>query len=83
MSQPVKMSFERQVVVLPLSDILPVKRVPDSTKQTSRYKRIVASILEVGIVETLGRRSAPQGNRTLYVGRRPSEVCRSDGPRQE
>jgi ParB-like chromosome segregation protein Spo0J len=53
MSQPVKMSFERQVVVLPLSDILPVKRVPDSTKQTSRYKRIVASILEVGIVEPL------------------------------
>src|ERR1700730_16722921 len=53
MSQPVKMSFERQVVVLPLSDILPVKRVPDSTEQTSRYKRIVVVVLEEGMGETL------------------------------
>jgi ParB-like chromosome segregation protein Spo0J len=53
MPEPVKMAFERQVVVLPLSNILPTKRVPDTVKQAMRYKRIVASIGEVGIVEPL------------------------------
>jgi ParB-like chromosome segregation protein Spo0J len=53
MSDPVKMAFERHVVVLPLSNILPTKRVPDTIKQAMRYKRIVASIAEVGIVEPL------------------------------
>ena len=53
MPEPVKMAFERQVVVLPLSNILPIKRVPDIIKQAMRYKRIVASIAEVGIVEPL------------------------------
>jgi ParB-like chromosome segregation protein Spo0J len=53
MPEPVKMGFERQVVILPLSNILPMKRVPDTLKQAMRYKRIVASIGEVGIVEPL------------------------------
>src|SRR5258708_265970 len=48
-----KMAFERHLVVLPLSNILPMKRVPDSIKQTLRYKRIISSIGEVGIVEPL------------------------------
>jgi hypothetical protein len=44
MPEPVKMAFEPQVVVVPLSNILPTKRVPDTVKQAMRYKRIVASI---------------------------------------
>src|ERR1700730_10195330 len=53
MFEPVKMAFERHLVVLPLSNILPMRRVPDSIKQTLRYKRIISSIGEVGIVEPL------------------------------
>jgi len=53
MGQPVKIAFERHIVILPLSDILPVRRVPASVKQMNKYKRIVASIAEVGIVEPL------------------------------
>ena len=53
MPEPVKMAFEPQVVVVPLSNILPTRRVPDTVKQAMRYKRIVASIAEVGIVEPL------------------------------
>ena len=53
MAQPVKIAFQRHVVILPLSDILPVRRVPPSVKQMNKYKRIVASIAEVGIVEPL------------------------------
>ena len=70
MPEPVKLAFERQVVVLPLSNILPIKRVPDTIKQAMRYKRIVAPIAEVGIVEPFGRRP-PGGHRTLLAGRRP------------
>jgi ParB-like chromosome segregation protein Spo0J len=36
-----------------LSDILPIRRVPASVKQMNKYRRIVASIAEVGIVEPL------------------------------
>jgi hypothetical protein len=53
MSDPVKLGFERQVVVLARCEILPMRRVLDRIKQTVRYKRIVASIAEVGIVEPL------------------------------
>jgi hypothetical protein len=65
MPEPVKMAFEPQVVILPVSNILPMKRMPDTIKQAMRYKRIVASIAEVGIVEALSSRGAPQGHRTL------------------
>jgi ParB-like chromosome segregation protein Spo0J len=70
MPQPVKMAFERQVVVLPLSNILPIKRVPDTVKQAMRYKRIVASIAEVGIVEPLvvARRQEETGPYMLVDG---------------
>jgi hypothetical protein len=70
MPDPVKMAFERQVVSLALSDILPMRRVPDSVKQTARYKRIVASIGEVGIVEPLvvARRGKDAGSFMLVDG---------------
>src|SRR6266478_8492647 len=53
MAQPVKIAFQRQVVVLPLAEILPLRRVTASMKHMVKYKRIVASIGEVGIVEPL------------------------------
>jgi ParB-like chromosome segregation protein Spo0J len=81
MPEPVKMAFERQVVVLPLSNILPIKRVPDTVKQAMRYKRIVASIAEVGIVEPLVVARRQEETRTLYAGRRPSTPRRAVGPR--
>jgi ParB-like chromosome segregation protein Spo0J len=70
MPEPVKMAFERQIVVLPLSNILPMKWVPDTVKQAMRYKRIVASIGEVGIVEPLvvARRQDDTGPYMLVDG---------------
>jgi ParB-like chromosome segregation protein Spo0J len=68
MPDPVKMAFERQVVSLPLSDILPMRRVLDGIKQTARYKRIVCSISEVGIVEPLVvARHAKEGGPFMLV----------------
>src|SRR5271156_1384953 len=70
MPEPVKMAFERQVIVLPLSNNLPIKRVPDTIKQAMRYKRIVPSIAEVGIVEPLvvARRQDDTGPYMLVDG---------------
>src|SRR6476469_8936246 len=53
MSQPIKSAFGHKVMMLPLVRILPVRQVSDEVKQTLKYKRIVASIAEVGIVEPL------------------------------
>jgi len=53
MSQTVKIAFDRRMIVLPLANILPMKQVTPSIKQMLKYKRIVASIATVGIVEPL------------------------------
>src|SRR5271167_3363016 len=70
MTEPIKMAFERLVIILPLANILPMKRVPDTIKQAMRYKRIVASIAEVGIVEPLvvARRQEDPGPYMLVDG---------------
>jgi ParB-like chromosome segregation protein Spo0J len=70
MPAPVKMAFERQLIELPLADLLPLRRVPDSIKQIARYKRILASIAEIGIVEPLvvARRPEGEGSYLLVDG---------------
>lgn len=49
----VKMAFEREILVLPLDQILPLKQVRPAMKETAKYKRIAMSIAEVGIIEPL------------------------------
>ena len=70
MPDPVKMAFGRRIVSLPFCDMLPMRRVPDTTKQTARYKRIVSSNGEVGIVEPLvvARREKDEGPFMLLDG---------------
>src|SRR5258708_40142908 len=70
MPQDVKIAFERRVLMLPLTDILPMRQVTPSDKQTLKYKRIVASITEVGIVEPLvvARRPEAAGPYMLLEG---------------
>jgi RepB plasmid partitioning protein/ParB-like nuclease domain len=53
MAQPVRIAFRRQVLMLALSNILPTRRLEPGIRRMSRYKRIAASIAEVGIVEPL------------------------------
>lgn len=53
MATHVKMAFEPQVVTLSLARILPTKPLRRETAKTAKYRRITASILEVGIIEPL------------------------------
>src|SRR4051812_25164014 len=53
MAKAIKAAFGLKVVMLPLARILPTRQVGSALKQMLKYKRIVASIGEVGIVEPL------------------------------
>lgn len=53
MTNKVRIGFERRIVTLSTSDLLARRLVPNSLKKTVKYKRIAASIAEVGIIEPL------------------------------
>jgi ParB-like chromosome segregation protein Spo0J len=53
MSGGVKIAFEREVVVIPLSDILPLRKLAPNVAASKRYQRIATSLFEVGVIEPL------------------------------
>lgn len=53
MSAEVRIAFERKIVPLPLSAILPSKQVPNAVKRSVKYRRISTSIAEVGVIEPI------------------------------
>jgi ParB-like chromosome segregation protein Spo0J len=53
MADSVKIAFERRMTVLPLSELLPLRAVPDAMKETAKYRQIARSVAEVGLVEPL------------------------------
>src|ERR1700744_3117490 len=52
MSQP-QVKFEMRKIRLPLGQILPVRQYKDVHTKVERYKTILASIKEVGLIEPL------------------------------
>ena len=52
MSEP-KIAFELRKIQLPLEDILPMRLVKDTEKEAYRYKAILGSIPDTGLVEPL------------------------------
>lgn len=53
MPAEVRIAFERNIVMLPLSAILPLKQVSNAIKRSLKYRRISTSIGEVGIIEPI------------------------------
>jgi len=53
MIDEVKIAFERRVHDIPVSEILPSRALSAAAKATAKYRRIVASVAEVGLVEPL------------------------------
>ncbi|MGZ3368838.1 MAG: plasmid partitioning protein RepB C-terminal domain-containing protein, partial [Caulobacteraceae bacterium] len=53
MTEEVKIAFEPRVHVIPLNDILPSKMLPAAVKESAKYKRISASVAQLGLVEPL------------------------------
>ena len=48
-----KIGFEMRKIRLPLENILPVRQMKDPQKRVDRYKTILVSLKEVGLVEPL------------------------------
>jgi len=53
MQDEVKIAFEKQVVILSLNEILPSKMLPVAVKESAKYRRIAASVAQLGLVEPL------------------------------
>ena len=51
MTNAIRAAFKFDGVVVKLDDLLSTKQVGENTKQTSKYKTILASIREVGVIE--------------------------------
>jgi hypothetical protein len=49
----VQMAFEKDALRLPIGSILPVHSVPEGTRKSRKYRRIEASITEMGVIEPL------------------------------
>jgi ParB-like chromosome segregation protein Spo0J len=53
MTKPVQMAFQPQGLILPVSNILPLKQIKTSIRSTEKYHQVLASVREVGIIEPL------------------------------
>lgn len=51
MGSMVKMAFEAKSIFVPLGDILPLKHLPPTIKNSRKYQQIAASLREIGCVE--------------------------------
>jgi ParB-like chromosome segregation protein Spo0J len=51
MTGKLKLAFEASSLRIPLTQILPLRPVPDNVKKSVKYAQIAASIKEVGIIE--------------------------------
>lgn len=53
MAESIRIAFERNIVTLAPTQLLPLKLVSDVVRKSLKYKRIEQSIAEVGIIEPL------------------------------
>jgi ParB-like chromosome segregation protein Spo0J len=79
MSNPVKIAFEQKIVTLPIAKLLPTRTVPEYAKQTIKYRRIVASVAEIGAVEPLSVGRQKDGSFLLLDGHIRLEAYRAAG----
>lgn len=53
MNSPVKIAFEQQVLQIPISKLLPTRALPKGVHESVKYRRIAASVAEVGLIEPI------------------------------
>ncbi len=82
MTKPVHAAFEMDPVPVRLDHLLPTKPFQESTKATSRYKAIAASVREVGVVEPLIVYRQKGGKYLLLDGHARVQVLRDLGQKE-
>ena len=53
MNSPIKIAFEQQVLQIPISKLLPTRALPKGVHESVKYRRIAASVAEVGLIEPI------------------------------
>ncbi len=79
MSEDVQIAFEQQVLLLALDDILPSRMLLPAIKETIKYKRIVASVGELGLIEPLSVARQKGGGYLLLDGHVRLHALRAHG----
>jgi hypothetical protein len=76
-----RMGFEERTLVVKLSDLRPLKHVTDEIKKSAKYRQIVASVAEIGLVEppVVARSREEPGKFLLLDGHLRTEVLRDRG----
>jgi RepB plasmid partitioning protein/ParB-like nuclease domain len=82
MSEEVRIAFEQQVLLLALNDILPSKVLAPRLKETTKYKRIVASVAQLGLIEPLSVARQKGGRYLLLDGHVRFDALRAQGASQ-
>jgi hypothetical protein len=78
-SKEVRIAFEQQVLLLALNDILPSKMLAPGLKETAKYKRIVASVAQLGLIEPLSVARQKGGRYLLLDGHVRFDALRAQG----
>ena len=79
----VKAAFERELVTVPLDEILPMRKLPDKVRASVKYRRIAQSVAEVGVIEPLVViRSPGEGPYMLLDGHVRHAILRELGERE-
>jgi hypothetical protein len=79
MIDEVKVAFERQVVMIPPNDILPSKILAPELKEKIKYKRIVSSVAQMGLIEPLVVARQKDGSYLLLDGHVRLNALREQG----
>lgn len=66
MLRPVEMAFEPKGRMLPIEQLLPLRKLASDTRKSEKYKRIAASMRELGLIEPLIVYPQP-GQRDQYL----------------
>jgi ParB-like chromosome segregation protein Spo0J len=67
MSGPVRAAFEPRLVLAPISQILPTRKLSEKILGSVKYRRIAQSIAEVGVIEPLVVAKPPAGGGYLLL----------------
>lgn len=67
MAAPVKLAFERELIVARLDQILPLRQVTDHVKKSVKYRRIAQSIAEIGVIEPLAVAKSADGDGLMLL----------------
>jgi hypothetical protein len=53
MTKQIPIAFEPQGIVVPITQILPLKQIKPAILSSQKYQQVLSSVLEVGIIEPL------------------------------